>query len=382
MTKRTFIPLLWLLINVIAPHTSISASEAELDLQTIIAGIKHYDATIHSGIGNITFQGRMEQGKKETYKVTFDGVTYEEAQVRVDFPIGDISTEIWDGERHWEVRRAKKLLFQVNLSAEDYKNLKKAKPKLPLPVKEQLKTHKISISDDYRFEPDETDTYYMVIDNATEHFYYIRYTEEQLEFYSTTPVYGVRPQCIISPELDPRFWMTYGVMNSNAYLITPLWKLLETHKSKILQTEKINGKDTYRIKVTYPYTESITLWISPEQGFRLVKLQKITKQSNFIEENPDPKVVSYLTERILHYKEYKPEMWFPEKIEQTNYPLLATEPQKRGEYLMKTTLQVSNFKINEDVTASFQLDIPEHTLINDYGTAKERTFRDLINPKQ
>lgn len=382
MRKRNSIPLLWVVLCLITSHTSISVSETELDLQTIIAGIKHFDAAIPSGKGKIAFHGRLMQGKKETYGFAFDGVTFEEAQVRVDFPIGAISTEIWDGERHWEVRRAKNLLFRVNLSAEDYKNLKKAKPKLPLPVKEQLKTHKISISDDYRFEPDETDIYYMVIDNATGHFYYIRYAEEQLEFYSTVPVYGVRPQCIISPELDPRFWMTYGVMNSNAYLITPLWKLLETHESEILQTEKFNGKDTYRICVKYPYSEKFTLWISPEQGFRLVKLQIIKKRSNFIEENPDPKVVSYLTERILHYKEYKPDMWFPEKIEQTNYPLLATEPQKRGEYLLRTTLQVSDFKINADVSASFQLDIPDDTLINDYGTAKERSFKDLKNPKQ
>lgn len=380
MRKRTFNPLLWIVLCVIVSHTSTS-SETELDLQTIIAGIKHYDAVIHSGKGKITYEGRMVQGKKETYWVTFDGVTLEEAQVRVDFPIGAISTEIWDGERHWEVRRAKKLLFRVNISAEDYKNLVKAKPKLPLSVKEQLKHHKISISDDYRFEPDETDVYYMVIDNATGHFNYIRYTEDQLEFYSTVPVYGVHPYCIISPELDPRFWMTYGVMNSNAYLITPLWKLLETHESDIIETEKINGKDTYRIQVIYPYTDSFTVWISPEQGFRLVKLQIITKESNFIEENPDPEVVSYLTERILHYKEYKTDMWFPEKIEQTNYPLLATEPQRRGEYFLRTTLQVSKFKINEDVSASFQLDIPDDTPINDYGTATERSFGDLKIPR-
>lgn len=388
MKKQTFILLIWIVLCAITLLTSISALETELDLKTIIAGIKHYDAAISSGKGTITFDGRWIQGRKETYELTFDGVSFEEAQVRVDFPIGTIATEIWDGERHWEVHRAKKLLFTVSLSAEDYDNFKNAKPKLTQSVKEQLKVHKISISDDHRFEPndsrfefDNTEDNYILIDNPTGRFYYIYYTEDKIQFYGTVPRYAVRPECIISPELDPRFWMTDTTMNSNAYLITPLWKVLETHESEMLQTEKIDGKETYRIRVKDPHSESFTVWISPEQGFRLVKLQRITKESRLIQENPDPKVVSYLTELILHYKEYKPDMWFPEKIEESYYPLFAFEPQKRGKQILRQTLEVNKFKINIDVSDSFQLDVPDDTNIIDYGAAEERAFGDLKKQK-
>ena len=117
---------------------------------------------------------------KETYELAFDGTTFEEAQIRVDFPKSAISTEIWDGERYWEIHRSKQLLFTVDISDEDYKNLKKAEPKLPLPVREQLKVHKINISDDFSIESEEKNGYSKIVDNVTEHYYYIYYTETQI----------------------------------------------------------------------------------------------------------------------------------------------------------------------------------------------------------
>ena len=377
MKKRNFVPLLLIGLCMAPLHTHIPAQETELDLQTLIAGIKHYDAAISSGKMEISFNGLHVEGRRETYGFTFAGVTFEEAQVRTDFSTGRIATEIWDGERHWEIYRSKKLLFLVDISAEDYKLLKKEKPKLPLPIKEQLKTHRISISDNFRIEPDERNAYFIIIDNDTEDFHYIYYTEEQFGFYITQPEYGVRPKSIINAQLDPRYWMTYGKIVSNAYLMIPLWKLLETYEIETLQTETLNGKETYRIRVKYPHSESLTLWVSPKQGFRLVKLQRITKQSNTGEKSPQHKY-----ERLLHYKEYQPDVWFPEKIEQIRYSLLGTAPQKRDGPTVRQTLQVIKFETNADVSASFQLDVPNDTLIYDYGTAKERSFGELKNSKQ
>lgn len=382
MKKRTLIPLLWVILCVAVSHTSVSAPEPELDLQTLIAGIKHFDAAIPSGKGNFALYGHLGREKKQIYTCAFDGTTFEEAQVRVDFPTGRVSTEIWDGERHWEIYRSKKLLFRVDISPEDYKHLNEAKPKLPLPVKAQLKTHKINISDDFRIESDERNSYSIIIDNVTEHIHYIYYTEEHFGFYTTYPEYGVRPECIINAQLDPRYWMTYGKITPNAYLMLPLWKLLETHESDILQTEILNGEETYRIRVKYPHTESLVLWISAEKGFRLVKLQKVLKLRHSIEGSLMKKGMHYLTERVLHYREYQPGLWFPEKVEQTLDALLATEPQKKGEHIGKMTLQTLKFEINTDVSKRFQLDIPEDISVFDYGLGKERPFRELGNLPQ
>lgn len=383
MKIRIFILLMWAVLCVETSLHFVSAQEPELDLQTLIAGIKHFDGVILSGKGTFLLNGRMVQGKKETYEFTFDGVTFEESQVRADFPAGPISTEIWDGERQWEIYRSQKLLFYVDISAEDYANLKKVPPKIPRIVKEQLKVHKINISDDFRIETDEGDPNSgIIIDNVTEHLHHIYYTEKKFGYYTTFPAYSLRPQCIISPQLDPRYWTTYAALVPNEYLMIPLWKLLETYEIETFQTETLNDKKTYRIRVKYPHSESLTLWVSPEQGFRLVKLQRITKLSNIEGGSIEKKWKYYLIERILHYKEYQSDLWFPEKVDQARYRLLTTNPQTRDKPILKWTLQVIKNEINTDVSASFQLDVPDDTLIYDYGSAKEHTFGELKNPKK
>ena len=164
----------------------------------------------------------------------------------------------------------------------------------------------------------------------------------------------------------------------------PLWKFIETHESKILQTETLNGQEIYRIQVKYPYAESLILWISPEKGFRLMKLQRIWKKQNDdpIEGSLMKKGMYYLTEHVLQYKEYQPDLWFPEKIAAIIYPLLKTDPRKKGNPIMKNTLQTIEFKINADVSASFQLDVPDDTPIYDYGIGKEFPYSELKNPQQ
>jgi len=382
MQKRIFISIIWIAVFLVTQHLSISAQVPELDLQTLIAGIKHFDAAAASGKGHIESYGRLGQ-MKETYQLAFDGATFEDAQVRVDFPTDFVETEIWDGERHWEVYRSKALLFVVDISAEDYEHLSEATPKLPSSVKAQLEVHNIDISDDFRIEPDKKSSYSKIVDNATGQSHYVYYTEEQFGFYTTYPDYGVRPQCIIDAQLDPRYWMTYGKITPNAYLMLPLWKLIETYESEILQTEMLAGEETYRVRVKYPNTERLTLWISPEKGFRLVKLQRIKKiEADLGEGSLMKKGKHYLTERVVQYREYHPGVWFPEKIEQAIYPLQPVTPQKKGKRIWRTTLQITKFEVNIDVSGQFQLNVPEDTPVFDYGLAKERPFEELRQGSQ
>ena len=145
-----------------------------------------------------------------------------------------------------------------------------------------------------------------MIDNVTRHSYYIYYTEEYFSVYTPRLEYGVRLQCVIHAHLDPRYWMTCGKATPNSYLMVPLWKVLESHESKILRTEILNGEKTYVVSVKYPRTESLKLWIATEKGFRLVKLQNIWESQNESDLIPFEKGAHYLKERVLRYREYLP----------------------------------------------------------------------------
>ena len=386
MKKVTFIPLLFVILCVATPCISVAALEFDLDLQTLIAGIKHFDAAVTSGKGEFVYNHLGTYEEKRTYAFAFDGTTFEEAQVRVDYhsnSIGSFVTEIYDGERQWEIYAVKANLFSVAISPADHKRLNNAKPELPPAVKQQFKAHGISFSDDFRIETVEDSSYLKMIDNVTGHNYYIYYTEEYFSVYTPRLEYGVRPRCVIHAHLDPRYWMTCGKAIPNSYLMTPLWKVLETHESEILQTEMLNGEETYLVSVKYPRrTESLKLWISPEKGFRLVKLQEIFEAQGESERSSFEKGVHYLTERVLYYCEYLPGIWSPEKVEETIYPLLAADPQKKGDRIGKTTLQATTCELNTNVSGRFQLDVPEETPVYDYGLAKERPFRELKQTSQ
>lgn len=383
MKKQSFIPLLFVMFCAATPHTSVvSAPEPDIDLQTLIAGIKHFDEAISSGKGEFVYHHQLAAEVKKTYAFAFSGTIFEEAQIRMDLSKGFVLTEIWDGERQWEIYEAKEMLFSVDISSTDYERLNKPKPELPPPVKQQLKAHDIHISDDFRIQKGEEDSYAKLIDNVTEHNYYIYYTEEYFAVYTPRREYGVRPGCVIHAHLDPRYWMTFGKVTPSSYLMTPLWKVLETYQSEILQTETLNGEETYLVHVKHPHAKSLKLWISPEKGFRLVKLQNIFEVQEETPWMPFKKGVRYFKERILHYREYLPGVWFPEKVEETIHSLLVDDPKKKGDRIGKTTLQAIACELNIDVSAVFQLDVTEDTPVYDYGVGKLRPFRELKQPSQ
>jgi len=382
LKKQTFIPLLLLILCAPTPHTTVAAPEPDIDLQTLIAGIKHFDEAVTSGKGAFVYNHQLRGEDTRTYAFTFDGMTFEEAQLRVDYSTDKIVTEIWDGERQWEIYEAKEMLFSVDISPTDYERLNKPKPELPPPVKQQLKAHDIHISGDFRIQKGEEDSYAKLIDNVTEHNYYIYYTEEYFSFYTIHLKYGVRPGCVIHAHLDPRYWMTFGKVTPSSYLMTPLWEVLENNESEILQTEMCNGEEMYLISVQHPKAKSLKLWISPEKGFRLVKLQNIFEVQEETPWMPFKKGVRYFKERILHYREYLPGVWFPEKVEETIHSLLVDDPKKKGDRIGKTTLQAITCELNIDVSAVFQLDVTEDTPVYDYGVGKLRPFRELKQPSQ
>ena len=383
MKKLTFVPVLFLMLFAVTRYIAVAVPEPNLDLQTLIAGIKHFDAAATSGKGEFVYNHQITKQTKREYAFAFEGTIFEDAQVRVDSSKGTTLTEIWDGERQWEIYEGKERLFSIDISPADHELLNKAKPELPLPVKQELKAHGIHISDDFRIVTDEESSYFKLIDNVTGDSYYTYHTEEYFSFYTPRLDYGVRPRCVIHAHLDPRYWITHGKATPNSYLMTSLWEVLETHESEILQTEMLNGEETYLVSVKHPIAESLKLWISPEKGFRLVKLQNIFKSSqNEPEWSPIKSGVRYLKERVLHYREYLPGIWFPEKVEETIHPLLADDPQKKGDRLGKTTLQVLKCELNIDVSAVFQLDVPEETPVYDYEIGKLRPFYELKQTSQ
>ena len=379
------IPLLSLMLFAATRQTSVAAPELNLDLQTLIAGIKHFDTSVTSGKGEFVYEHHLGGKDKRIYAFTFEGTTFEAAQLRVDYhndSFGILLAEIWDSDRLWEISEAKERLFDVDISLTDYELLNKPTPELPQSVKQQLDAHDLDIFDDFRIENDEESSYSQLINNVTGDSYYIDYTEEYFSVYNTYLDYEVRGTSTIHAHLDPRYWMTFGKATPSSYLMIPLWKVLETHESEILQTEMHNGEEIYLISVQHPTAKSLKLWVSPEKGFRLIKLQSI-----FVSRNEPPwssfkNGVHYLKERVLHYREYQPGLWFPEKVEETIHPLFTADPGKKGDRLAKTTLQVVNYELNTDVAGQFQLDVPEDTLIFDYGLAKKRPFRELKETSQ
>ena len=306
MKKRLFISRFLLLCLIGTFHISVAAEAPNLDLQTLIAGIKHFDAAAHSGKGTFVYNHALETiEEKSEYDFAFDGATFEDAQVRVDSSNSSILSEIYDGERQWEVSEGKAEIFRVDISPTDYERLNKEGPELPHLVRQKFKELGFHVSADFRIE---ADTYTKMIDNVTGQSYYIYYTEEYFSINETRLEYAVRPGGVIHAHLDPRYWMTYGAATPNSYLMTPLWKALEDNETDLLPTEMINGEDTYLVRIKHPHVKSLKLWVSAEKGFRLVKLQKIVEAQEEIEWLPFKKGITILRNAMYTieniYREY------------------------------------------------------------------------------
>ena len=388
MKKGVFISQFLILLCATTCHISVAVQAPDLDLPTLIAGIKHFDAAVLSGKGEIVYDRKMGSNEeKKTYVLTFDGTTFEDAQVRVDFSEGKdltkIFTDICDGERHWQVIERDTLLFDVEISPADYQLLNKAKPELPHAVKQKFKEVGIDGSDDFRIETEEGSPYSKWIDNVTGEHYVISTTEEHVWVDIRGMGYVVDPGCGIDALLDPRYWMTSGKATPTSYLMTPLWRVLEKYESEILKTEMLNGDETYLVSVKVPRGAPLKFWICPEKGFRLVKSQTMFEHLVESDMIPLKKGVHYLRERVLLYREYQPGIWFPEKIVETFHALVAEDPENRADLIGNTTLQLSGaFQLNLDVSNEFQLDVPAETPIYDSVLDKLRPFRELKETSQ
>ena len=385
MKRIMFTLIMFLMLFKVTLVISVAAPEHDLDLKTLIAGIKHFDAATTTVKGEFVYNHKIAEFKQEKeYAFAFAGTTYEEAQARVDYHQGRriASSEIYDGERHWEIYERKKPLFQVDVSADDMKVLKKPNPQFPKTVKQAFKKHGINVSDNLQIENDERSELLKIADNTMDRIYFVFQAENSLEVLIPDLAYGVRPISIIEPQLDPRCWTTYGPLSPHSYLMTPLSKVIEKYESEIIGTEVLNGKETYIVSVKHPITESLKLWICPEMGFRLVKLKETSVAKNEDGMSPFKNGVLYITERVLSYKEYLPGIWFPEKIVETIHPSLVGNPDKKGNILGKTTLQTIKCKLNTDVSSLFQLDIPGDTMVLDHEVRKLRKFSELKQPSQ
>lgn len=372
----THLAPLVILLTITIPHISVAAPD--LDLQTVIAGIKHYDAAVQSVSGEFVINRKTTSAQEnKAYTLRFDGTEFEEARVRVDTPTSFLAAEIYDGEVQWEIYQQKVERFQVDISETDLEQLMKEKPEVPKSVKEKFKEHKIGFSNNYSIKPYTQRNSFKIIDNKTKQHYKFTYTQERLIVHSLHYEYGMLHENTIDPQLDPRYWMTFVNSLPNNYLITPLWKLLEKYECQLLQTEMLNGEETYIISVKHPSASSLKLWISPEKGFRLVKLER-----KFHAENPPKSSVLikgnlYVHERELEYKEYLPDIWFPHKIMYTLTPSLPVESQTKREILSRTTVQAVKCELNIDTSFVYRLDIAGETLVFDHGQGDVRPFSEL-----
>ena len=172
--------------------------------------------------------------------------------------------------------------------------------------------------------------------------------------------YGVWYQRNILSDLDPRYWLTYPGEGESAYLTEPLWELLEKHESKLLGSELLNGEETSVIRLNLP-KQSLKLWISHDQGFRLVQLErafiaKPAESMHFTVGN------IYVETRKIDHHEYLPDVWFPKKIERYYTPLTDPAPQGKDQVILKkTVVHTQQCRLNTDVAALLRLDLPPDT---------------------
>ena len=214
--------------------------------------------------------------------------------------------------------------------------------------------------------------------------------EKQWEIYDhevkNKKLYGVRYHFAMSPTLDPRFWQTYG---DRDYLTVPLWKLLEKYESQIIGVEQLNGNDCYVIQVKRPSSRSFKVWVSPQQGFRPIKIE-----NRFVTAQPPVQIrkVAGLSDvtsenivtKELSYRKYADDIWFLHKGKTTLVESLS-EP-KRGENMTEskvktvreTHIRIKDFKLNIDVLDQLRPNIPNEALIFDHNLRKALPASELL----
>ena len=332
-----------------------------LDLETIITKIKHYDNAVVSATGDFVMERhRGPKISKTEYTLTFEG-----EKVRVEQKEGDVRLGFYDGERTWEGTRAMLFLFEHEIATN-------ANIKTPETIQHIFKQNGIDLADDVRIVDDDDPQSSTLIENETNKKYNLWLEgETTLMVYDLNQLeYNVRPGWgLMIPDRDPRFWLTYPKLGSdNSYLSEPLWQLLEKYESEIIGSEVLNGEKTSVIRLNIPAwsegefkvpAKSVKLWISPEKGFRLVKLERAYTIDNRSAEHGFKAGVTYISRREIAYHEYLPDVWFPKRIESSIVPETSPEQQAEDEDLIfKNILLTKQCRLNTDVAALFSLGLP------------------------
>ncbi len=370
---------------------------ASLDLDTIIAKIKHYDNAVTSVTGdfiielhrNYKISGnpippgnlRIERNiepkiKKNEYKLTFEG-----EKVRVDGGAGGFGLiQYWDGKQHWEVSSPGNLLFKTEIALNKETTVLKK-------IQQAFKQGGIEIADDVRIVKGELQNSYRVIEKDKSYFV-LFVGKTKVEVYRHNVGYAVRPHWAIMPsDQDPRFWLTFpNNASDNTYLSQPLWQLLEKHESEIIGSEVLNGDKTTIIRLTKPDRtigdheippQHYKLWISHDKGFRLVKSEREYIEDDPGEWSPFKAGVTYINTRKIEYHEYLPDVWFPKRIEKSIVPKESSEKQNGENVLFKDVFLTKQCQLNTDVSKLLRLDLSADTLVLDYSVGHSRTVSDL-----
>ena len=335
------------------------------DLQTVIDKMKHYDSAIVSASGDFVIEHHRDSGVvKMQYALTFEGQKIRVEQKR-DYPTLDKEVplikrllplvKIYDGEKQWEIYKYKKLLFSLEVTPDEESPVLKT-------IRQAFKQQGTQLADDVRIAASEQPDSYTLIENQTGKSYFILWeADTTLKVYDLHHLeYGVWYQRNILSDLDPRYWLTYRSERESAYLTEPLSELLEKHESKLLGSELLNGEETSVIRLNLP-KQSLKLWISHDEGFRLVQLErafiaKPAESMHFTVGN------IYVETRKIDHHEYLPDVWFPKKIERYYAPLTDMDPQGKDQVILKKIVgHTQQCRLNTDVAALLRLDLPPDT---------------------
>ncbi len=332
------------------------------DLPTVLTQMEHYDSAIVSASGDFVIEHHRKPGISKTqYALTFEGEKIRVEQKR-DFPTLDKDlplikrllplVKIYDGEQQWEIYRYKKLLFSIEGAPDEESTVIKT-------IRQAFKQQSIELADDVRIVASAEPDSYTLIENQTGKSYFILWeADTTLKVYDLHHLeYGVWYQRNILSDLDPRYWLTYPGEGESAYLTEPLWQRLETHESKLLGSELLDGEETSVIRLNLP-KQSLKLWISHDKGFRLVKLERAFIVKNRIEPEYFRVGDVYVETRKIDYHEYLPDVWFPKRIERYYTSLTDPDPQRKDQAILKTIVLTKRCQLNTDVAELLHLNLP------------------------
>ena len=229
-------------------------------------------------------------------------------------------------------------------------------------IRQAFKHNGVDLANDVRIvDGDEPESFTLVENETGTTYSFWLDGETTLLVYDYHLEYSVHAEWLFSAEADPRFWLTFSLLNNKFYLSEPLWHLLEKHESEIIGSEVLNGEKTSVINLNIPahskgdfkrHPLSVKLWISHDKGFRLVKSERTFA---FADKNPG---VPYIATRKIMYHEYLPDVWFPKRIEAIAVPKASSEQQDEADFVYKNVLLTKQCRLNTDITEFLSLPLP------------------------